>query len=346
MDKKNDSLLHFAVLGTGFWSTLQIPAWLEFDNVSCVAVWNRTYEKAVQIAKRFSISTVYKDAEELLKNEQLDFVDIITEVPAHEELVLLCAKYKVPVICQKPMSFSYESCEKMVKECKKAGIPFYIHENWKYRAPFVQLKDVLALNSVGSVRRVEFNETNGGRLAYAAQPFLKTLPHMILTDLGSHVFDLARLFFGEPESLYCCASKTYDDLVGENFAVVTLKYLDKLCTITIGERMDNILFIDGEEGSITMDNDFTITIQKDTGEKTTIKTPEVRRYSWAEHTKEYLPPDHVEDIVACNRTFLKAFLSNEEPENTAENNLKTMKLVYAACESAETGKPIRLKKYE
>src|SRR4030042_1216258 len=121
------SNLKCAVFGTGFWSLFQIPAWQEVGGVDIVAAYNRTVSRAETVAKRFGIPRVYGDPEELIQQEQLDFIDIITEVPAHEPLVLLAAKYKVPVICQKPMAGSYESAWHMVEACKTAGIPFYVH---------------------------------------------------------------------------------------------------------------------------------------------------------------------------------------------------------------------------
>ena len=327
--------LRFAVFGTGFWSTLQIPAWFEAGDVQCAALWNRTVQKALDTAGKYHINKVYESAEELLKNEQLDFADIITEVPAHEELVLLCARYKVPVICQKPMSYSFESCKRMVAACRKAGNPFYIHENWKYRAPFVQLRKVLAQNPVGRIRRVAFNGVNGGQLAYNAQPFLKTLPHMAITDLGSHLFDIARILFGEPESLYCSGVRTYDDLAGENFVSVLWNYPDKVCTLTIGENLDNFLFLDGEDGTLTMRKDYAVVVEGSKGTKV-YEPPAVKEYAWAAHTKDYLPPDHVQNIIDCNKTFYDALITGKPPENTAEENLKTMRLVYGACTALET----------
>ena len=112
--------LKFAVIGTGFWSALQIPAWFEVGGVELVALYNRTKEKAIETAKK------YENPEEMFQNEELDFVDIIADMKVHEEYVLMAAKHKVPVICQKPMSFSYESCLKMFNVCKEANIPFFI----------------------------------------------------------------------------------------------------------------------------------------------------------------------------------------------------------------------------
>jgi predicted dehydrogenase len=118
--------LRFAVLGTGFWSLFQIPAWAEAGGGKPVAVYNRTLSKAQQVATRFGISGVYGDPEELLRAEsdRLDFIDIITAVETHAPLVKLAAKYHLPVICQKPMSTDLASAESMVSVCREAGFPF------------------------------------------------------------------------------------------------------------------------------------------------------------------------------------------------------------------------------
>ena len=63
------------------------------------------------------------DAEAMLSREQLDFVDIITEVPAHAPLVEMAAKYRVPVICQKPMAADFETACGMVDACRTRASP-------------------------------------------------------------------------------------------------------------------------------------------------------------------------------------------------------------------------------
>lgn len=75
--------LRFAIFGTGFWAPFQLAAWRELPHVECVALFNRTREKAEKLAQRFRIPTVYDDAEALLQTEKLDFVDIITDVETH-----------------------------------------------------------------------------------------------------------------------------------------------------------------------------------------------------------------------------------------------------------------------
>ena len=133
--------LKIAVLGTGFWANFQIPAWFEVGGVELAALYNRTRTKAEAMAEKCvawgaaAAPRVYDDAEEMLKREQLDFVDIITEVPAHAPLVHLAAQHRVPVICQKPMAPDFETACGMVSACNEAGVPFFVHENFRWQAP-------------------------------------------------------------------------------------------------------------------------------------------------------------------------------------------------------------------
>ena len=146
--------LKFAVFGTGWWSHFQIPAWFEVGGVELVALYNRTVSKAEKMAERFDVPRVYGDPEELLQKEELDFIDIITEVQAHAPLVYLAAKYKVPVICQKPMGPDYGTCQKMVQTCQEAGVPFLIHENLRWHTPIRAVKRIIGEGQIGAARYI------------------------------------------------------------------------------------------------------------------------------------------------------------------------------------------------
>src|SRR5262249_42747029 len=119
----------FAVLGAGFWSHYQLAAWREVKGARCVAIFNRTRAKAPALAQKFDVPAVYDDAESLFRHEQIDFVDIVTDVESHSHFVHLAAKHKMAIICQKPMAPSLKEAEKMVATCKKAGVWFGVHEN-------------------------------------------------------------------------------------------------------------------------------------------------------------------------------------------------------------------------
>jgi predicted dehydrogenase len=195
--------LKFAVLGTGWWSTFQIAAWFEVGGVELVAAYNRTISKAEKVAKKFDIPRIYSNPEKLFQKEKLDFVDIITDVAVHEQLVNLAVKHKMPVICQKPMAPDYKACLRMVESCNNAGVPFMVHENYRWQEPVRALKRALDNRLIGEPFRARLEGVGYSPTEFIDQPFLKNLEQFIIADMGSHVLDVARFLFGEPSSLYC-----------------------------------------------------------------------------------------------------------------------------------------------
>ena len=252
--RKIEGRLRCAVFGAGYWSMLQIPAWLETNEVEIVALYNRTLEKGEKVAKLYSIEHVYSDAEKLMIDEEFDFADIITEAPGHEWLTLLAAKHRIPVICQKPMAHSIESCRAMVAECRKAGVPFFIHENYRWQPHFRAVRKAVAEGHIGKLIRARIQMYTGGAEGWAVQPFLATLKHMALIDAGPHIFDLCRFMFGEIESVYAHTLKTFAGCVGEDTAVILVNAggIPVICEIC--EHCDSKVFVEGADGTITVDN--------------------------------------------------------------------------------------------
>jgi predicted dehydrogenase len=336
--------LKFAVLGTGFWSHFQIPAWFEVGGVELVALYNRTVSKAEAVAQKFGVPRVYGDAEELLRNEELDFVDIITEVPAHAPLVHLAAKYKVPVICQKPMASDYATCEGMVAACREAGVPFSIHENFRWQTPMRAIKRLLDEGTIGKPFRARLQFVHGLPTIFENQPFLKELEKFAFTDVGSHLFDLARFFFGEAQSIYAQTYRSRPDIKGEDVASAMLRIGDLICTCDISystkmERSifpETLAFIEGDKGTIELTPDLWLHVTTDAG--TTVERHAPPAYAWADPQYAVVHAS----IVPCNANLLHALKTGTPAETSGEDNLKTMRLVYSAYESAANNQVVYL----
>ena len=228
------SELRFAAFGAGFWARFQLAGWREIGGTTCVAIYNRTRSKAEALAREFDISAVYDDPEELLRNENLDFVDILTDVDSHARFVHLAAAHKLPAICQKPLEPSLEIAEEMVRTCAQAGVPLYVNENWRWQTPIREVSRILASREIGKPFRARLDMISGFPV-YANQPFLKQLKQFILTDMGSHILDVARFLFGEARTLYCQTARVHADIQGEDVATVMLD-MDSGVTVRIAGR--------------------------------------------------------------------------------------------------------------
>jgi glutamyl-tRNA reductase len=75
--------LRFALVGAGFWARFQLAGWRQSGCGTCVAICDRSRAKAEVLAHDFGIARIYADAEEMVRNEKLDVLDIVASVEAH-----------------------------------------------------------------------------------------------------------------------------------------------------------------------------------------------------------------------------------------------------------------------
>jgi predicted dehydrogenase len=334
----------FGIIGTGFWSRYQLAAWRQFRGARCVALCNRTREKAEALGRDFGISNIYTDAEEMLLRERLDFVDIITDVGTHKRFTELAAKHGVPVICQKPLARSLTEAEQMIRVCRTAGIPLAVHENWRWQRPLRELKRALTRGAIGKVFRARIDYCNSFPV-FQNQPLLKELEQFILTDMGTHILDVARFLFGEAARLYCQTHQVHADIKGEDAATVMMSMVSGAtvtCNLSYASKVEHdrfpeaFVFVEGTRGSLELGPDFWI-------RETTAGATHARRYPppfypWADPRYALVHAS----IVDCNRDLLQALTIGAAAETSAEDNLNTLKLVFAAYKSAAQKQTIQI----
>jgi predicted dehydrogenase len=345
------SPLRFAVFGAGFWTRYQLAAWRELPGVECAAIYNRSVAKAQAIAREFGIAAVYDDAEKLLREVKPDFVDNITEVGGHKPLSLLCAKHRVPCICQKPLAASLADARAMVAAFRRARTPFFVHENWRWQTPIRALKRALESGVIGTPFRARLTMVSGFD-CWANQPALRELEQFILTDLGTHILDVARVFFGEANSLYCQTQRTLAPAVkGENIATLLLSMGQAKTSVIVelgyaktplepGAREcfpQTLAFIEGPHGSIELCADYLLRVT--TAKGTHVQRHAPPRYEWANPAYDIAHAS----IVDCHRDLLAALQGRGGGETTGADNLKTLELVFAAYESARRGETIHFR---
>jgi len=335
--------LKFAVFGCGFWAKFQIGAWSEIEGVELVALYNRTLSKAKMLAEMFHVPRVYDSAEKLLQNEQLDFVEIITDVDTHARFTELAVKHGVKsIICQKPMASSFEEAKRMVTICREAGVSLYIHENYRWQAPIRRFHEIIDSGIIGKPFKARVSFLSGFPV-FDNQPFLAELDKFILTDMGSHVFDVTRYLFGEVKTLWCQIQAITPGIKGEDVAIATLKMKSGIpvCTelsyasVVEHDSFSTVFILaEGEKGSVYLGPGFEI--RTTTHECTVSEVVKFPSYCWAD--PDYIV-NHESGIPLC-RNILADMLKQSQAENTGADNFETVKLVWACYESAATGKLI------
>jgi predicted dehydrogenase len=335
----------FAILGTGFWAWYQLAGWRELAGAECVALYNRTLSKAQALANEFGIARVYDNVDALFANEDLDFVDIISNVETHSALVLLAAARRVAVICQKPMAPSLEEAQRMAAACLNASVPLYIHENWRWQRPIRELKQQLDQALIGQPFRARLHYCSSFPV-FDNQPFLKDLAQFVLTDMGTHLLDVVRYLFGEVDSLACQIARVHPDIRGEDVATVLMRMTNGMtvvCEISYASRTEferfpqTFILVEGALGSLELAPDYWL--RQTTAAGTLARRAPPHHYSWADSAYDVVHAS----IVDCNANLLSAIQGTGQAETTAVDNLRTLRLVYAAYDAARLNQVVSLK---
>lgn len=334
--------LKFAILGAGFWAPYQLAAWQEVKGAKCIAIFDRNHAKAKKLADKFNIPA-YKNAGELLENEQLDFIDIITSDDTHAKYIKRAADHNLNIICQKPLAPNFKTAKELADYCSKKSVKLYVHENYRWQAPMRKIKNLMKRDTIGQPVRARMTIITG-QDDFANQPFLKKRKRLLLNDLGTHVLDVIRFLFGEALSLWCEIKQIQADIEGEDMGSIMLKMQTGIivyCEMSVARiavepdnYLEPLLFIEGTKGSINLNAGCNIQITTKNGTEHQTAFPE--NYAWAN-------PDYMlsmASMVDCHKNLLEGLKGNRNPETDSADNIKTLQLVDACYRSAKINKAV------
>ncbi|MGP0068631.1 MAG: Gfo/Idh/MocA family protein [Isosphaeraceae bacterium] len=338
----NSTKMHGAVIGCGFVSRFHLDAWSGVPGARLVALCDRDRDRVDRAGARVPGARCYTDAAELFDREQgLDFVEICTPPESHRGLVELAARHKLHVLCQKPAALIRSDFESMIDDCTKAGVRLMIHENWRFRPWYRAMRAEISSGLIGQpIRlRIDHHDTRALRTdGFVQQPYLTTMPRLILMDMGCHLVDTSRYLMGEVRKVLATIGRYGERTVGEDLAMVTLYFeggglgsLDfSWCTAPDRSRPEwalNLTVAEGTAGTLRLLTDGSLELTSPSGRR--------------ERRPVSLPPAeqvYVQGYAATQQHFIDGLISGGEHETRAADNLKTMDAVWAAYRSAEEGR--------
>jgi predicted dehydrogenase len=262
-----------AVIGCGFFARNHLHSWkdLQAQGADLVAVCDIDPAKAKAAAAEFGAPRWYDNPQAMFAAEPLDLVDIVTQVRSHKALVELAVGAGVATIVQKPFGNDLDECRAMVATAKKAGIFLAVHENFRFQRPNRIIEDIIRSGAIGEPTwgRISFRT---GHDIYTGQPYLMNEERFVLTDLGVHVLDMARVFFGEVDHLSAELQRRNPKLRGEDTATMLLRHASGAvsvveCTYASRRLPDafpaTVLEIEGTKGAISLSADMQIDLSSE-----------------------------------------------------------------------------------
>jgi predicted dehydrogenase len=332
--------------GAGFWAGYQLAAWQEIEGVRCHAICDPDQGRAQRLAQRFGIEGVHTDAATMLANESFDFVDIVASPPSHEALVLLACDRRLPVICQKPLADDWAACQRMVQRSIATGTWLAVHENWRWQSTLRRVKQLIDSHELGRVFRCRVDMISSFDV-FANQPVLREKKKFIIADLGCHLLDYVRSLIGEADWIVCQTQQVRAAVMGEDTATAVLSMNRGETTVVVnmayaGTPLGNecfpqtLLFAEGSLGSLEVLPNYRVRVT--TGDGTAEESVAPKQYPWVDGQYAIVQSS----MVDCHRHLLSALRRLEPAETSGVDNLQSMRLVFAAYESARGKKVIHL----
>lgn len=336
--------MRIGVVGAGFWARFQVAAWREVPDVQMVAIADTDRQRAADLAAEHGVEGVFSSVEELLAVAAPDVVDVVTPPRWHRPVVEKAAAAGVAVICQKPLAPTLQEAEEVAAACSLAGIPLLVHENFRWQDPVRALKAALESGVVGRAFRARLTYSTSFPV-FANQPGLRELDQLILADLGVHLLDVARFLFGEVELVYAQTKSVAPGVAGEDVATVMLTHDEGSVTVvelsfsSVVERdchPQTLALVEAERGSLELAPDYELRVTTAAGTRVERCAPP--SYSWADPSYAVVHAS----MVPCLSNLAGSLRGEGPAETAAEDNLRTLRLMAAAYESAAGGTAVAL----
>lgn len=236
-------MLKVALIGYGGIAGAHVPSWQileERGKAKLVAVcdidparFSMTQATNISSGKQLPPGVhTYTDFREMLRQEEVDLVDICLPTPLHEPVTKEVLKMGYHVQCEKPMARSYEQTLSMLEAAKESGKTLMIGQGLRFCLEYVFLKEKIESGEFGKPLSGVFRRMSGPPLwAWENWYMDHARSGGCLWDMHIHDVDMIRFLFGEPKAVSCVTTDVYsgDDIVHSRF------YYDDLAVTAIGD---------------------------------------------------------------------------------------------------------------
>ncbi len=212
-------------------SWYHLVAWRKLvPGIELVAICDPDPAHAQRRADEFGIPRIYADREAMLTSEAIDALDVASPRQTHAAWVEAAALRGIDVLCQKPLTPTLAEAEALIR-ATAGKHRLMIHENWRFRPWYRELKRWIAADDLGEIRLARMAMINSGflpdaggrRAAFERQPFMQHEARLMIAEVLIHHLDVMRYLCGELRVVGARASRTLADVAGETVAAIFLE---------------------------------------------------------------------------------------------------------------------------
>jgi predicted dehydrogenase len=322
-------------------------AWMgalsEFDDVEVVGLCDLDAGRIDAFQQQWKLSPKVQgdDLRKVIRESGADTVFDCTTPAAHPLVTTTALAEGCDVLGEKPMAPTLEEALRMLGAAKDAGRTYAVIQNRRYRAPIRRFRRALRAAGVGPLTTLDADFYLGPHFS----GFRTQMDHVLLLDMAIHTFDQARYISGaDAEYVYAAdwnpTGSWYRN--GANAIAhfemtddVRFTYRGSWCAEGSNTSWESYWRASCETGSLIWDGKDEITGERVAGgegffrELENIEVPEASELKWEGH-------------AGVIREFLDSLAAGRKPMTDCSDNIKSVAMVLAALESAETGTRVRV----
>lgn len=284
-------------------------------------------------AEYFPEARIFSDYRELLRDEAIEVVDITTHPPERPPIIeaaLLAGKH---VLSQKPFVLDLDQGQGLIDVANKQNRYLAVNQNGRWAPHFSYARQVAGSGLIGDVFAAHLS-CHWDHTWVAGTEFEK-VKHLILYDYAIHWFDIVRCFFaGKPaRRVFASTARVpQQQLVPHLLAQALIEFEDGQSTLAFDAgvphgQLDQT-YIAGSQGSLRSQGP---SIQEQHLTVTTVHG------SWSPKLEGQWFPQGFHGSMG---ELLCAIEENRPCIHSAQDNLDSLALCFAAIASADAGQPI------
>lgn len=142
--------INVAVVGAEFGAEFA-PIYRAHPNVGTVGIADLNVELARRVSDEFHLDRVYGDLEEVLSDDTVDAVHLVTGIPGHADqtvATLLAGKHTA---CTVPMATTFADLQRIIDVQDQTGLTYMMMETAVYTREFFMAKRLMEADEFGTV---------------------------------------------------------------------------------------------------------------------------------------------------------------------------------------------------
>jgi predicted dehydrogenase len=336
------------LIGSQFISAIHAEALQRCPQAEVSAVASPTPGNAVRLAGRFGIPGIFTDYRRLLDLPEIEMVVVGVPNDLHCQVVVDAAAAGKHVVIEKPLCLNLAEADRMIAECRRAGVKLMYAEELCFAPKYVRLKQLLDSGALGKPTLVKQSEKHDG--PHAAHFWDVTRSGGGVTmDMGCHAVEFFRWMLGRSriESVYAQMSTQVhaDKTRGDDNSILILEFANGV--VCVAEEswtklggMDDRAEIHGSAGVAYADllhGNAIETYSHGGYDYAVEKAGSTRGWSFTIYEEAWNYGFHAE--IAH---FVDCVQNDRPPLVTGEDGRAVLEVIFAAYESARTGRKVKL----